>query len=675
MKHNSEEARPQMENVGSQTNWGLDRTSERQHFEIARQLEIEKARLIEAQAVANIGSWETELPGLEVTWSEQTHRIFETDPLHFRPRRPDFLKLVHPEDRVKVDAAYEASLERSVSSNIEYRIVLADGRVKVLEEHWKVFQDEQGRPVRLVGTCQDISERKRLRDQLQLERDRLRLLIDLNLHFISKLDICDFFDVVAASLRRVEGWESATILLPDLSTRELRIYLNEGGDPPLKVGTLVPLDSSVAGKVYQSGQPFIFCFDEPATECSNTSGYQDIVSAGLKTGWALPLIQDGRVFGVLVLATRRDQESATRDLSFLQELARLIATSLSNALRYEQVNSSRARLFGAKNCIEDQIRVEFSFETIVGASGALRNVLQQVETVAPTDSNVLILGETGTGKELIARAIHDRSLRCDQNFIKVDCSAIPGALMESELFGHEKGAFTGAISQRLGRFEIADKGTLFLDEVGDIPTQLQPKLLRVLQERALERLGSNRTRQLDVRIVAATNRNLEKMVEEGDFREDLYYRVKVFPITIPPLRERPEDIPSLVQHYMAKYSQRMKKEIPTVAQSSMEMFRRYPWPGNVRELQHFIERSVILTSGRQLQAPLSELQHYIRRQAIRPSAAPRKLEDIERESIVQALEESHWVVGGPNGAAVKLGLKRTTLASRLEKLGISRPRR
>lgn len=673
MKRNAKEAGPQMENVGSGANWGLDRASEGQQFEIARQLEIEKARLIEAQAVANIGSWETELPGLEVTWSEQTHRIFETDPLHFHPRRSDFLELVHPEDRTKVDAAYEASLERRVSSNIEYRIVLADGRVKVLEEHWKVFQDEQGRPVRLVGTCQDISERKRLRDQLQLERDRLRLLIDLNLHLISKLEICDFFDVVAASLRRVVGWESATILLPDLSTRELRIYLNEGGDPPLKVGTLVPLDSSVAGKVYQSGQPFSFCFDEQPSEYSNTIAYPGIASTGLKTGWALPLIQDGRVLGVLVLATRRDQESATRDLSFLQELARLIATSLSNALRYEQVNSSRARLFGAKNCIEDQIRVEFSFETIVGASEAIRNVLQQVETVAPTDSNVLILGETGTGKELIARAIHDRSLRCDQNFIKVDCSAIPGALMESELFGHEKGAFTGAISQRLGRFEIADKGTLFLDEVGDIPVQLQPKLLRVLQEHAVERLGSNRTRQLDVRIVAATNRNLEKMVEKGDFREDLYYRVKVFPITIPPLRERPEDIPSLVQHYMAKYSQRMKKEIPTVAQTSMEVFLRYPWPGNVRELQHFIERSVILTSGRQLQAPLSELQRYIRRQATRPPAAPRKLEDIERESIVQALEESRWVVGGPNGAAVKLGLKRTTLASRLEKLGIFRP--
>jgi formate hydrogenlyase transcriptional activator len=446
-------------------------------------------------------------------------------------------------------------------------------------------------------------------------------------------------------------------------------------DPPLKVGTLIPLET-IAGKVYTSGQPAIFRYDELSAKYAHTEWYQEIVKAELKVGCALPLVQNGRMLGVLVLGTRQDQESATLDLSFLQELAKLIALSLSNALRYEQVNESREKLVNARNYIADQIRTEFSFETIVGASKAIKDVLQQVETVAPTDSTVLILGETGTGKELIARAICDRSPRHDQGFIKVDCSAIPSTLMESELFGHEKGAFTGATTQRLGRFEIADKGTLFLDEVGDIPLELQPKLLRVLQDQAFERLGSNRTLHVDVRIIAATNRNLEKMVEKGEFREDLYYRLKVFPITIPPLRQRPDDIPPLVRHYVAKYAQRMKKEIKEIPAHAMEVFMRYPWPGNVRELQHFLERSVILSSGHVLQAPLLNLKEAIRNRSLpgKPSPRRRTMEEIERESILQALRDSNWVVGGPHGAAAKLGLKRTTLASRMESLGISRKR-
>jgi hypothetical protein len=278
-----------------------------------------------------------------------------------------------------------------------------------------------------------------------------------------------------------------------------------------------------------------------------------------------------------------------------------------------------------------------------------------------------------TGKELIARAIHDRSRRKDQVFVKVDCSAIPGTLLESELFGHERGAFTGAITQKLGRLEIADKGTLFLDEVGDLPSELQPKLLRVLQDRAFERLGSNRTHHLDVRVIAATNRDLEDMVSKGEFRADLYYRLKVFPVTIPPLRERPDDIPPLVWHYVHKYAQRLKKTIDTISGGAMEAFRLYPWPGNVRELQHFIERSVVLTSSSVLQAPVAALEHDRRKRSTSETPGTnRTMEEIERQSILEALRESNWVVGGPMGAARRLGLKRTTLASRMERLGISR---
>jgi formate hydrogenlyase transcriptional activator len=410
-------------------------------------------------------------------------------------------------------------------------------------------------------------------------------------------------------------------------------------------------------------------------EYAHTAWYRDIVKVQLKAGCALPLIQDGRALGVLVLGTRQDKESAAHDLTFLQELAKLIANSLSNALKFESVSALHEKLVSEKKYIEDQIRSDAGYEEIVAESPAMLNVLRQVNAVAPTDSIVLILGESGTGKERIARVIHDRSSRSDQSFIKVDCGAIPAALMESELFGHEKGAFTGAGSQKLGRFEVADKGTVFLDEIGDVPLELQTKLLRVLQDYEFQRLGSNRVRHLDVRVIAATNRNLEEMIGKGQFREDLYYRLKVFPITIPPLRERPEEVQPLVRHYVAKYAQRMKKIIGTVPAPAMEVFMRYHWPGNVRELQHFMERSVILSTGPILHAPLGELEHVIRNQVSKGRRPPerRTMEEIERESILQALNESNWVIGGSQGAAAKLGLKRTTLASKIERLGIPRP--
>jgi len=316
----------------------------------------------------------------------------------------------------------------------------------------------------------------------------------------------------------------------------------------------------------------------------------------------------------------------------------------------------------------DQGRNPRRFEQLVGNSLALESALEQVERVAPTNSTVLLQGETGTGKELIARAIHNISSRCGRPYIKLNCAAIPFDLLESELFGHEKGAFTGAIAQKIGRFELADKGTLFLDEVGDIPLALQPKLLRVLQEQEFERLGSARTHQVDVRLVAATNRNLVDMVKRNEFRSDLYYRLNVFPLSLPPLRGRREDIPALVEHFVEIYARRMDKQIEHIPPETMSALISYQWPGNIRELQNFIERSVILSSGNVLYPPLASLKSA----AAAESLGAITLEDAERDHIRKTLEQTRWVVAGPNGAAARLGIKRSTLYFRMQKLGISR---
>jgi formate hydrogenlyase transcriptional activator len=584
------------------------------------------------------------------------------------------------QDQLATEVALRELLEGKRNRiEIERRNRRKDGTVIWVRGSGSLVPAAEGRPRFLVVVVEDITERKRLFDQLALERDRLRLLLSVSHQIASHLDLPELFTALVTSLRELEGWEYSAILLPESASR-LRIHLvgGSGSSGELKKGMGVPIEGTSAGNVYRSGQPEFFRFADLPPVPANYPELKDwrefAQTEGLDVGCNLPLLQAGKVLGVLALHTRNNLESARADLPFLQELAKLVAIALKNALLYGQLNESREKLAHEKKTIEEQIRDEFNVEEIVGASEALKQVLREVETVAPTDSTVLILGETGTGKELIARAIHNRSARRDRSFIKVDLSAIPGALMESELFGYERGAFTGATTQKIGRFEIADKGTLFLDEVGDLPLELQAKLLRVLQDQTFERLGSNQTRRLDVRIVAATNRDLSRMVESGEFRSDLYYRLKVFPISIPPLRERPDDIPPLVRHCVSKYAQRMRKCIITIPPEAMETFIRYPWPGNVRELQHFMERAVILTPGAVLRAPLAELKQAIREMASKPSTGSRTMEEVERESILQALRESKGVVGGPHGAAVKLGLKRTTLASRMERLGISRER-
>src|SRR5206468_3921522 len=376
--------------------------------------------------------------------------------------------------------------------------------------------------------------------------------------------------------------------------------------------------------------------------------------------------------GALAFASRELAAYDAADVDFLQLVANQVAVGVENALAFDCIEKLKEKLTREKVYLEEEIRTEHNFDEIVGESAALRRVLREVETVAPAGATVLIRGETGTGKELIARALHDLSPRQDRTFVKLNCAAIPTGLLESELFGHEKGAFTGAISQKVGRFELAHKGTLFLDEVGDIPPELQPKLLRVLQEQEFERLGSSRTIRVDVRMVAATNVDLAQKVAENQFRSDLYYRLNVFPIVIPPLRERREDIPLLARYFAQKHARRMKKPIDSIAAKAMTALTEYHWPGNVRELENFIERSVILSRGPELQIQLSELKQRTRIETVASSDGIGTLEHAEREHIVRALGETNWVIGGPTGAAARLGMKRTTLQSRMRKLGIAR---
>ena len=389
---------------------------------------------------------------------------------------------------------------------------------------------------------------------------------------------------------------------------------------------------------------------------------------GVRSVCSLPLIAPSRILGTLNLASVRDGNFTEEDAELLSQVASQIAIALENALAFREIDELKNKLAEEKLYLEDEIRSEYNFEEIIGESAALRRILKQVETVAPTDSIVLILGETGTGKELIARAMHNLSNRRERTFVKMNCAAIPTGLLESELFGHERGAFTGAIAQKIGRFELAHLGTLFLDEVGDIPLEMQAKLLRVLQEQEFERLGSTRTLRVNVRLVAATNRDLAQMVADREFRADLYYRLNVFPITVPPLRERPEDIPLLVRYFAQQYAQRMHKRIETIGAETLTALAHYPWPGNIRELENLIERSVILSQGPDLRVPIGELK-------VQATAAPNgvaTLEAADREHILRVLRETDGVIGGPSGAAARLGMKRTTLQSRMKKLGISR---
>ncbi len=514
--------------------------------------------------------------------------------------------------------------------------------------------------------------------QLAQERDRLRALLDITNALVSNLELNDLRAAIGQALRRIIECDYAALGVLEEETRTLRLYSipqREGAIPP---PTAFPLRGSPIGLAIEKREPLALNLTLP--ESSESPLWPKDLLANLQrpepgegppSGCCLPLIGRSRPLGALILGRSRGPALAQKELDFLSQAAGQIALAMENALQFRQIAELKEKLAEEKLYLEDEIRTEYNFEEIIGESATLQRVLRDVEIVAPTDSTVLILGETGTGKELIARAIHNLSRRRERAFVKLNCAAIPTGLLESELFGHERGAFTGALTQKIGRFELANGGTLFLDEVGDIPLELQPKLLRVLQEQEFERLGGIRSIRSDVRLVAATNRNLDEMVQAGSFRRDLYYRLSVFPLTVPPLRERPEDIPLLVRYFTQKYARRMDREIESIPTELLEELLRYPWPGNVRELQNLVERAVILSPGPTLRLPLSELKHP-QTSAGDVHNGPTTLREAEREHILQALGETRWVVSGPRGAARRLGLKRSTLQSRMRKLGIVR---
>jgi formate hydrogenlyase transcriptional activator len=525
-------------------------------------------------------------------------------------------------------------------------------------------------------------------EEMRTQNDRLELLLNLTSKITSSLDLREVLRAVAANIREVIHAEGVTVSLQDAASEKFRVFAM---DFPLGKGAikeeLLVRPSTAVKKALETLRPVVSHTCDGNELVSEASDI--VVAEGLRAYCSIPLVNRGRALGILSILRATEAPFSQEDINFLSRASGQIAIAIENACAYHEISQLKDKLAQEKLYLEEEIRSEMNFENIIGNSPALKHVLDLVETVATSDSTVLLLGETGTGKELVARAIHDRSRRKDRTFVKLNCAAIPTGLLESELFGHEKGAFTGAISQKIGRMELADQGTLFLDEVGDIPFEIQPKLLRALQEREFERLGSTHTRRVNIRLVAATNRDLEQMIADREFRSDLYYRLHVFPIRIPPLRDRKDDIPQLVSYFVQKFAKQMQKKIEAISPAVMKGLTAWDWLGNIRELENFIERAVILTRGRSLEPPLGELR---RTNTIEiPRTGDRKIEPVveektnhqsdkstvadeyegrQRDEIIRALTACKGRVGGTDGAATRLGINRTTLLARMKKFGI-----
>jgi formate hydrogenlyase transcriptional activator len=527
---------------------------------------------------------------------------------------------------------------------------------------------------------------------LQLQNERIELLLNLTNTITSNLDLREVLRSISTNIREVMHGEVVSVILRDAASGKFRLYALDfpHGKGLIKEDLLLST-TGPGQRAFETFKPVIASSAALAQVSPEVRAELAIVEPA-RSACLIPLVNRGRALGLLTIMRTTEEPFASDEVEFLSQIAARIAIAIENALAYEEIFQLKDKLAEEKLYLEEQIRSDLGFEQIIGDSPALKHALQMVETVAPSDSTVLLLGETGTGKELIARAIHERSRRRDRTFVKLNCAAIPTGLLESELFGHEKGAFTGAIAQKVGRLELADQGTLFLDEVGDIPAEIQPKLLRVLQEREFERLGSTHTRRVNVRLVAATNRDLEKMVVDREFRADLFYRLNVFPIRISPLRQRREDIPLLATYFVQKLAKQMQKKIDSVPANVIKRLVAWDWPGNIRELENFMERAVILTRGRLLDAPLSELRKpnayepalgsrplgeeeivRIVKDTIRSLSPKRELNEHDRkqrDEIVRVLTACKGRVGGPDGAAARLGIHRTTLISRMKRLRI-----
>ena len=500
------------------------------------------------------------------------------------------------------------------------------------------------------------------------ERDRLKLLLEINNHIVSKLDIDELLPALAASIRRHLDNDSTSVWLinKQIGTLERRFLdFPSGKGFVQKVAVVDP--GSLDNEWWRNRQPQL---SSPETMPELPVPLRDAMQAeGLISRASVPLVGADGPLGLLGLSSRRPNAFTDADFDLLSQIGGQISLALDNALAYGRLRASRDDLEDQRVYLETELSSEFNFEDIVGKSEAIKKVFEQISIVAPTDSTVLFHGETGTGKELMARAIHNLSSRKQRTFVRLNCAAIPSGLLESELFGHERGAFTGALIQKKGRFELADRGSLFLDEIGDISLELQPKLLRALQEQEFERLGSTKTLKVDVRIIAATHRNLSTRIREGTFREDLFYRLNVFPIEIPPLRDRREDIPLLVNYFVSNLSRKMGKKIQVIPKDAMRAMASAPWPGNVRELQNFIERAVILTQGSELFVPIRELKALPQTPGAQATST---FEDAERQTIITALKAASGKIAGSGGAAERLGLKRTTLQNKMRRLNIGR---
>jgi formate hydrogenlyase transcriptional activator len=655
-------AKPASGSVTLALGFGEDITERKLAEEKLRESE-ERFRLA-VQGVKEYAICMLDLEGRIVEWNPGGERIFgyrceEIGGAHF--------SRFYPQDEIERDRP-------AVTLNVAVRQGTNE------EECWQVRKDGSRFWADVVmNGLRDNSGQLRgfrfvVRDYTERKRAEEALLLEVTNAMIAHHDISELLAAIRAGMSKVipHDYDCDYVHLalydPEIGKFRLRILHSPEKLNLAPEELLLPLEGSPAGIAFKTREPLIL--DRLDTDRFRAPVIQHLLDAGVKSLCILPLIRRGRPLGTIGLGSSREARFSNLSVGLLMEFANQVALAVDNAAAFRQITEQKERLAEEKQYLEDELRTEYNFQEIIGESAPLRHTLKQVETVAPTDSTVLVLGETGTGKELLARAIHNLSPRKDHPFIKVNCAAIPLGLLESELFGHERGAFTGAIARKIGRFEVAHEGTLFLDEVGDIPLELQPKLLRVLQEQEFERLGSTRTIRVNVRVVAATSRDLLEMVETREFRSDLYYRLNIFPVVVPPLRERVEDIPLLVASFVEKYARLMNKRVENIPTGTLEVLSRYHWPGNVRELQNFIERSVILTQGSTLRAPLKELK--VCGEKPKPSKS-RTLHEAERDEILRALQEAQGVLGGPGGAAERLGLKRTTLYYKMRRLGIARP--
>jgi formate hydrogenlyase transcriptional activator len=627
---------------------------------------------------------ETPMDGHPSGWVWQSQQPFVVSDTEEDHRFPDFLERLR-EVGVRSLAMVPLTTAQRRLGAMGFGRLVPQG---ITETEVQFMQRAASQVAVAVDNALNFQTSQAYQSQLARERDRLQVLLDVNNVLVSTRELPELFRGIVTSLEKVIHHDYTSLALRDSVSGLLKIHALDFSSRPglFEQEVTVPLDTTPSGLCFTTAQPLL------ARGAELDRFPNEIIRAlradGVVTICCVPLITQGRTFGTLNLASRREDAFPHQDVELLQQVSAQIAIAVENALAFKQIDALKDKLAEEKLYLEEEIRSEFNFEEIVGDSSVLKRALAQVEVVAPAGTAVLITGETGTGKELIARAIHNLSPRRERTFVKINCAAIPGGLLESELFGHERGAFTGAITQKIGRFELADHGTLFLDEIADLPLDLQPKLLRVLQEQEFERLGSNRTQRVDVRIVAATNSDLSRLVAERTFRSDLFYRLNVFPIHIPALRERSEDVPHLVRYFVQKFSRRLNKAVAYIPAEAMDALSSYSWPGNIRELENLIERAVLLSPGKELRVPISELKPVaslaesgadssssstsLTSSPSAPSSIS-TLEDAERQHILRALRQTEWRIAGAKGAAVILGMKRTTLQARMRKLGIRRP--